>query len=206
MKKTEFLWTEKYRPQRIQDYVFKDARQKKTIAGWIADKNIPHVLFHGPAGTGKSSIVNVLLNELEIDKGDILYVNASEDRNVDMIRSRVLTFVQTIGFGDYKVVLLEECLHEDEKIQTPNGVIRLGDLSIGEKIDVLSFNMETGEIEADTAEVIIDREQDVFEVELEDGRTIKTTLDHPFLIKDQNGIVVEKPLRELNPGDKIIDT
>jgi len=108
MKKEEFLWTEKYRPANMQDYVFKDQRQRKTIEGWIAEKNIPHILFHGPAGTGKSSIVNVLMNELEVEKGDILYVNASEDRNVDMIRTKVLNFVQTIGFGDFKVVLLEE--------------------------------------------------------------------------------------------------
>jgi|GEM_PF-2813614 len=106
--KEHYLWIEKYRPKDLSDYVFKDARQRKMIESWVAEKEIPHLLFHGPAGTGKSSIVNVLINELEVDKGDILYVNASEDRNVDMIRNKVMNFVQTIGFGNFKVVLLEE--------------------------------------------------------------------------------------------------
>jgi replication factor C small subunit len=106
--KSQYLWTEKYRPQKISDYVFKDPRQRRTIEGWIQDKNIPHILFHGPAGTGKSSIVTVLLNEIGVQKGDILYVNASEERKVDTIRNKVLTFAQTIGVGDFKVILLEE--------------------------------------------------------------------------------------------------
>lgn len=106
--KENFIWTEKHRPDNFGEYVFKDDRQRKLFTGWIKDKNIPHLLLHGPAGSGKSTAAGILIKGLGVDPGDLLYVNASEDRNVDMVRTKILNFVQTIGFGDFKVVLLEE--------------------------------------------------------------------------------------------------
>jgi replication factor C small subunit len=103
-----YLWTEKYRPQTIADYVWRDAAQEKQVNGWIADKNIPHLLFSGGPGTGKTTLAKVLVNELEVEGYDFIQINASRDNGVDFIRQRIEGFVQTMPFGDFKVVLLDE--------------------------------------------------------------------------------------------------
>ena len=102
------LWTEKYRPTTIEDYVFRDEAQKKQVQGWVDQKSIPHLLFSGAPGVGKTTLAKVLLNVLEVDEYDILEINASRENSVDTIRDKITGFVQTMPFGDFKVVLLDE--------------------------------------------------------------------------------------------------
>lgn len=102
------LWVEKYRPKTIGDYVFRDSAQRKQIEGWIKEKSIPHLLFSGSAGIGKTTLAKVLFNELEINEFDILEINASRDNDVDNVRKKIVNFSQMIPFGDFKVILLDE--------------------------------------------------------------------------------------------------
>jgi replication factor C small subunit len=102
------LWTEKYRPRTIKDYVFRDAGQRKQVESWIKDGSIPHLLLSGSAGIGKTTLAKVLCNELGIEDYDILEINASRDNNVDTVRDKIVNFVQMIPFGPFKVVLLDE--------------------------------------------------------------------------------------------------
>ena len=102
------LWVEKYRPSTLQGYVFKDDHQKAQIEGWVKQRSIPHLLFSGGAGIGKTTLAKVLLNELGIESFDILEINASRTNSVDDIRDKVTNFVQMIPFGPFKVVLLDE--------------------------------------------------------------------------------------------------
>jgi replication factor C small subunit len=103
------LWVEKYRPNTIKEYVFRDGHQRKQIETWIKDKSIPHLLFSGSAGIGKTTIAKVLLHELEINEYDILEINASRTNSVEDVRDKVVNFVQMIPFGSpFKVVLLDE--------------------------------------------------------------------------------------------------
>jgi replication factor C small subunit len=102
------LWTEKYRPQTIDGYVFTDPVQREQIEYFIREKSIPHLLFAGPAGTGKTTLAKILVNSLDIDSYDFLQVNASRDNGVDFLKSRIEGFVSTMPFGDLKIVLLDE--------------------------------------------------------------------------------------------------
>lgn len=102
------LWVEKYRPQSVEDYVFGDERQKQQVMGWIKDETIPHLLFSGDPGTGKTTLAKVLINELGIEDYDVLEINASRENSVDVVRDRIVGFVQTMPFGKIKVVLLDE--------------------------------------------------------------------------------------------------
>tara|TARA_B110000240_G_C13399159_1_gene410206 strand:- start:43 stop:957 length:915 start_codon:yes stop_codon:yes gene_type:complete len=102
------LWVEKYRPKTVDGYVFKDDAQKNQVNTWIKDKSIPHLLFSGGAGIGKTTLAKLLFNELDIHDLDILEINASRTNSVEDVRSKIVNFVQMIPFGDFKVVLLDE--------------------------------------------------------------------------------------------------
>ena len=102
------LWTEKYRPLVVDDYVFRDEAQKKQVQGWVDSGAIPHLLFSGAPGTGKTTLAKVLINMLEIDEYDVLEINASRENSVENVRDKITNFVQTMPFGEFKVVLLDE--------------------------------------------------------------------------------------------------
>lgn len=102
------LWVEKYRPGTIDGYVFTDPVQREQIEYFVKEKSVPHLLFTGPAGTGKTTLAKILVNSLDIDPYDFLQVNASRDNGVDFLKSKIEGFVSTMPFGDLKIVLLDE--------------------------------------------------------------------------------------------------
>jgi len=102
------LWVEQYRPNSVDGYVFRDNAQRKQVEQWIKDKTIPHLIFSGNAGIGKTTLAKLLFNELDLNPLDILEINASRTNSVDDVRDKIVNFVQMIPFGDFKVVLLDE--------------------------------------------------------------------------------------------------
>jgi len=102
------LWVEKYRPNTVDEYVFVDDTQKQQVRGWINDESIPHLLLSGDPGTGKTTLAKVLIHELDINEYDVLEINASRENSVDVVRNKIVSFVQTMPFGKFKVVLLDE--------------------------------------------------------------------------------------------------
>lgn len=102
------LWTEKYRPKKVNDYVFRDGAQRAQVESWIKEGSIPHLLLSGNAGIGKTTLARMLCHELGIEDYDVLEINASRENNVDTVRDKIVNFVQMIPFGPFKVVLLDE--------------------------------------------------------------------------------------------------
>lgn len=102
------LWTEKYRPKDLEGYVFKDTQQLEQIATWVVQESIPHLLFSGAPGVGKTTLAKILIHQLGIDEYDVLEINASRENSVDTIRDKITGFVQTMPFGKFKIVLLDE--------------------------------------------------------------------------------------------------
>jgi DNA polymerase III delta prime subunit len=102
------LWVEKYRPRDIDGYVFRDETQREQVKQWIKEGTIPHLLFSGAAGIGKTTLAKILINALGIDTYDVLEINASRENNVDNVRNNITNFVSTMPFGTFKIVLLDE--------------------------------------------------------------------------------------------------
>ena len=102
------LWVEKYRPNTLDGYVFRDAHQREEIESWIKEGSIPHLIFSGGAGVGKTTLARILIEGLEIDGYDILELNASATNSVEDVRDKITNFVSTMPFGKFKVVLLDE--------------------------------------------------------------------------------------------------
>ena len=103
------LWVEKYRPSNIGQYVFRDEKQKHQVQSWVESGAIPHLLFSGSAGTGKTTLAKVLLKELGVDDGDVMFINASSENNVDTMRTKINGFASSLPFGgEFKYVLLDE--------------------------------------------------------------------------------------------------
>ena len=102
------LWVEKYRPNTVDGYVFTDEKQKQQVEHWIKEGSFPHLLMSGDPGTGKTTLAKLLINELGVEDYDVLTINASRENGIDVLRDKINGFVQTMPFGKFKVVLLDE--------------------------------------------------------------------------------------------------
>jgi DNA polymerase III delta prime subunit len=98
-------WDLKYAPKTLNDYIFPDERSEQYF---LSLEKIPHLLFKGCRGTGKTTLAKLLVKSHNIDDMDFIIINASDDNSVDNIRDRVKNFVSTAAYGEYKIVLLDE--------------------------------------------------------------------------------------------------
>lgn len=99
------LWVEKYRPTQLDNYIGNDHLKSK-VSVYLESGDIPHLLLFGRAGTGKTTLAKLLVNNIECD---YLYINASDENSVDVVREKVKNFASTLGFKDMKVIILDEC-------------------------------------------------------------------------------------------------
>ena len=102
--KQHTLWIEAYRPKDLENYIGND-ELKERVAGFIAKNDIPHLLLHGSAGGGKTTLAKLIVGNIECDK---LYMNASDENGIDVIRDKVKQFASAASFSPIKVVILDE--------------------------------------------------------------------------------------------------
>ncbi len=106
------IWTEKYRPKSFDDIKGQDVVVQR-VRAFLKNRNMPHLLFTGPAGVGKTSMSLVIARELYGDnwRENFLELNASDERGIDVVRSTVKDFARTKAMGDvpFKVIYLDEC-------------------------------------------------------------------------------------------------
>jgi replication factor C small subunit len=99
------LWVEKYRPNKLENYIGNEHLKSK-VQRYIDDRDIPHLLLYGRAGTGKTTLSKLIIKNID---SDYLYINASDENSVDNVRHKIRTFASTISFKHLKIVILDEC-------------------------------------------------------------------------------------------------
>lgn len=102
------LWVEKYRPKSLAEVIFQNDHQKEKFLSYKKSGEFPHLLLSGVQGSGKTTISRALIKDLNIDRIDVLTINASEETGVDAMRDKIRNFVTSMPVGNFKVVRLEE--------------------------------------------------------------------------------------------------
>ena len=105
IKEDHSIWCEKYRPSSLDTYIG-NQHLKSKVSIYLESGDLPHLLLYGKPGTGKTTLAKILVKNIDCD---YLYINASDENNVDTVRTKIKTFASTIGFKDLKIVILDEC-------------------------------------------------------------------------------------------------
>jgi DNA polymerase III delta prime subunit len=113
------LWVESFRPDTLDGYIGNEHIIEK-VKIFIANGDVPHLLFYGPAGTGKTTLAKIIANSVD---ADVMYINASDENSVDVVRDKIKRYASTVGFKRWKIVILDEF-----DFMTPNGQAALRNL------------------------------------------------------------------------------
>ena len=199
------VWAEKYRPVTVDDIILPSVT-KSMIKDAIKNNSVQHLMLYGNAGCGKTTLSRAIAHDLG---ADLMYLNCSLDSSIDDIRNQVVSFSSSVSLsGGSKIVLLDECLHEDEKVRigtlTDWKTISLKDLEFDTEYPIVSFNMETLEFENDSGYIISDRSDELYEVLLDNGSTVRCNKNHPFVCISEDGISYERTIKEGLVGHNVI--
>lgn len=98
------LWTEKYRPKNLDEYIGNDALKAK-IKKYLDEGDVPHLLFYGKPGTGKTTLAKIIARHID---ADVLYINASDENNLETVRNKIKDFASSLGFKQWRLIILDE--------------------------------------------------------------------------------------------------
>ena len=113
------LWVEKFRPSTLDGYIGNELIIDK-VKIYLENGDVPHLLFYGGAGTGKTTLAKIIANNVD---ADVMYINASDENNIETVRTKIKNFASTVGFKRWKIIILDEADY-----MTPNGQAALRNL------------------------------------------------------------------------------
>jgi len=99
-----YLWVEKYRPDTLEGYIGSE-HLKETIKSFIDKQDIPHLMFYGSPGVGKTTVAKLIAKNITCD---LMYINASDENSVENVRTKIKGFASTTGFNKLKIIILDE--------------------------------------------------------------------------------------------------
>lgn len=220
------LWVEKYRPQVLEDYVGNEVIKNK-IEDYLKQGSIQNLLFHGVAGTGKTTLAKLIAKNLNCD---LLYLNASDERGIDTIREKIIPFASTMGFKDIKIIILDEADYLTPQAQaTLRNTMETFSKStrfiltcnyLERIISPLQSRCQTFEITPPSKIEVVEHVSDItaeeklFDIEIEDVRKVVNT-HYPDIRKIINTIqgsivdgyvkIDDNSLKNSQLGDQIVD-
>jgi replication factor C small subunit len=98
------LWVESFRPDTLEGYIGNEHIIEK-VSIFINNGDVPHLLFYGTAGTGKTTLAKIIANSVD---ADVMYINASDENSVDAVRDKIKRYASTVGFRRWKIIILDE--------------------------------------------------------------------------------------------------
>lgn len=197
------VWNERYRPTTLEHYVGNDTL-KQFIQGCIDANDVPHFLFHGRAGVGKTTLAKLLVRNIECD---YIYINASDENSVDTVRTTIRNFASSASFKPLKLIILDECLDEDTLVH----VLRNGEpqevaiKDVDSDWDLVkSWNIRNSRVEWKTFAKMDKGIQDVYEIELDNGEVVVCTSDHKWYVMGDDNTPIVVSTSELDMYEHIL--
>lgn len=209
------LWVEKYRPESLDEIVGHDSNIER-LQRYADDSEVPHMIFSGPPGTGKTAVVVAFAREVYGDdwRNNVTEMNASDERGIDTIRDKVKGIARSVpaGNAEYQILFLDEadalCLPGTERITVGYPSNRetkpISEVSEdGEPIPSVDFR--TNEIQSDAGRMIETGTADFYRLTLSNGKEIVASPKHPFFTVGVSNELIEAQLKDLSAGDEIAD-
>jgi len=197
------LYVEKYRPDNLKDYIGNESVKEK-VKIYLESGDVPHLLLYGTAGTGKTTLAKLIAKNIDCD---LMYINASDENNVDTVREKIKNFASTIGFRQWKLIILDECLAEGTLVTVlRNGEeVKIPIELLDENSDLVkSFNIESSQIEWQPFYLWDKGDQNIWELELENGELVKCTGDHKWFVLDNENNIKIVTTKELSDYGHIL--